>query len=63
MRNGGLCGGMLKMHDRSYYEVIVQFLMFLNRTPLAFAVTSNVFGVSESFYSAESENIGWGGIF
>ena len=26
--------------------------------PLAFAVTSNVFGVSGSFYSTESENIG-----
>ena len=37
---------------------LVQFLMSLNRIPLDFAVTSNVFGVSGSFYSTESENIG-----
>ena len=40
------------------YRLLVQFLMFLYGIPLAFAVTSNVFGVSESFYSGESENIG-----
>ena len=33
-----------------------------NVIPLAFAVASNVFGVSGSFYSVESENIG-GGFF
>ena len=37
---------------------LVQFLMSLNRIPLAFAVTSNIFGVSGSFYSAKSENLG-----
>ena len=35
----------------------IQFLMSLKRIPLAVAVTSNVFGVSESFSSAESDNV------